>query len=127
MARILIADDNPDLLEITTATLEDRGHEVISVVNGAEVIEQLELQPIDLLVTDVLMPDKEGIETILEIRRTNPILPIIAISGGGHVGPVDYLTMARAAGANAALTKPVAPSKLASAIEELLGNPPAPA
>lgn len=68
------------------------------------------------------MPDKEGVETILEVRRSLPDLPIIAISGGGHIGPVDYWSMARTAGADATLTKPIAPSGLLSLIREILAQ-----
>lgn len=120
MAHILIADDNPDLLAVTADFLRERAHEVTTVNNGAEALAVLRQHPCDLLITDVIMPDKEGIETILEVRRSHPKLPIIAISGGGHIGPVDYLTIARAAGANATLTKPVEPAELAFMISELL-------
>ncbi len=120
MARVLIADDNPDLLAVTSEILSQQQHVVVTVSNGAEAIDELARQDFDVFITDVLMPDKEGIETIMEVRQSHPALPIIAMSGGGHVGPIDYLSMARAAGAHAALTKPVKPAELLYLIAKVL-------
>ena len=123
MARILIADDNDELLELHRVFLGQNGHEVLTARNGEEAMQLIATEPVDLLITDVIMPDKEGIETILELRRTRPTLPIIAISGGGHVGPDDYLRLATAAGAKAALSKPCPPSVLLSTIKSVLHLP----
>ena len=120
MARILMADDNDELLEFHRLFLGENGHEVLTAINGDEAMNLIASEPVDLLITDVIMPDKEGIETILELRRIKPDLPIIAISGGGHVGPNDYLKMATTAGAKAALSKPCPPSVLLSTIRTVL-------
>ena len=120
MARILIADDNDELLEFHRLFLGENGHEVLTAINGDEAMNLIASEPVDLLITDVIMPDKEGIETILELRRIKPDLPIIAISGGGHVGPNHYLKMATTAGAKAALSKPCPPSVLLSTIRTVL-------
>ncbi len=122
MHRILIADDNDELLEFQRLFLTENGFNVLTAQNGSEAIKLIEQNDdIDLLVTDVLMPDKEGVETILELRRKRPDLPVIAISGGGHVGPIDYLQMASSAGAKATLSKPCPPSVLLSTIRSVLG------
>ena len=120
MARILIADDNDELLEFHRLFLGENGHEVLTAINGDEAMNLIASEPVDLLITDVIMPDKEGIETSVELGRTKPDLPIIAISGGGHVGPNDYLKMATTAGAKAALSKPCPPSVLLSTIRTVL-------
>ena len=120
MARILIADDNDELLEFHRIFLAENGYQVLTAANGEEALRRIDQEAVDLLITDVIMPDREGIETILELRRSHPQLPIIAISGGGHIGPVDYLKMATTAGAKAALSKPCPPSVLLSTIRSLL-------
>ncbi len=123
MPRILIADDNDELLEFQRLFLTENGFNVLTARNGEEAIRLIEANPdIDLFVTDVLMPDKEGVETILELRQKAPRLPIIAISGGGHVGAVDYLQLAHSAGAKATLSKPCPPSVLLSTIKSVLAQ-----
>ncbi|WP_221028827.1 response regulator [Actomonas aquatica] len=123
MPRILIADDNDELLEFQRLFLNENGYNVLTATNGDEAVRLIrENDDIDLLVTDVLMPDKEGVETILELRSIAPDLPVIAISGGGHVGAVDYLQLARSAGAKATLAKPCPPSVLLATIRQILGE-----
>ena len=95
MARILIIDDEDELRILLRQMLEHAGHEVTEAVNGAEGIELYERDTHELIITDIIMPEMEGVETMLALRRTDPELPIIAISGGGRLDATDFLTMAK--------------------------------
>ena len=120
MPAILFVDDNPELVDIHSTYLRDMGYLVETAGDGDAAIEQLAQHKIDLLITDVVMPGKEGFETIIEVRTKYPDLPIIAISGGGRVGARDYLTLAMSMGAKATLSKPFSASALHREVQHLL-------
>ena len=120
MARILIIDDEPNLRSTLRRTLHQAGHQVSEAGNGAEGIDSYERDPPDLIITDILMPEKEGIETIIALHRADPDLPIIAISGGGHSGGMDFLCSAEKLGARHTLSKPFRGDQLLSAVSESL-------
>ncbi len=120
MARILIIDDEPNLRSMLRRMLHQAGHQVNEAGNGAEGIALCERNPPDLVITDILMPKKEGIETIIALHRANPNLPIIAISGGGRSGGMDFLCSAKKLGARHTLSKPFRGDKLLSAVSESL-------
>lgn len=82
MARILIIDDNDDLRTVICGVLESAGHEVVQAADGVQGIELQRRSPVDLAITDILMPEKEGVETIRDLAREFPALRIIAMSGG---------------------------------------------
>ena len=109
MARILIIDDEPNLRSTLRRTLHQAGHQVSEAGNGAEGIDSYERDPPDLVITDIFMPEKEGIETIIALHRADPDLPIIAISGGGHSGDMDFLCVAEKVGARHTLSYPHEP------------------
>ncbi|MEO5343103.1 MAG: response regulator [Gammaproteobacteria bacterium SHHR-1] len=115
MARILIADDDLLILTLLQEILDDAGHEAISVSTGLEVEKILAQQPVDLLLTDIFMPDREGIETIMLTRKAYPDLPILAMSSNS-----DYLRMANKLGADAILAKPVNEDELLQLLDRLL-------
>jgi DNA-binding response OmpR family regulator len=96
------------------------GYQVTEARDGAEGLRIHRGDPADLIITDVVMPEKEGLETILELRKEFPALKILAISGGGRNQPGDYLPVARKLGANRTLAKPFARAELLAAIRELL-------
>lgn len=118
--RILIIDDDEDIRHILQAAMEKHGFWVETAGDGEEGLRTYAASPADVVVTDILMPEKEGIATIIELKREYPKVKIIAISGGGSVGPDTYLTMARELGADRILSKPFSMSKLIEMIEELL-------
>jgi len=120
MSAILVIDDDASVREVVSEMLRLEGHEVIIAENGRDAIPLLSAQRIDLVITDLIMPEKEGIETISEIRRTDSRIPIVAISGGGRLGPGDYLETARYIGADATLAKPFARQELLATIDALL-------
>ena len=123
MARILVIEDDLDVRRLLRDVLGRAGHGVVEAADGAEGIERARSQPVDLVITDILMPEKEGIETILELKSGWKDVKIIAISGGGRVGPDDYLESARLVGAQRTFTKPFDPKALLQAVEELLDSP----
>ena len=122
MARILIIDDDVQTLNMLRQMLEGEGYEVIDAPDGKEGIRRYRENPTDLIITDLLMPEKEGIETIQELKRDFPDIKINAISGGGRVGPGGYLHMAKMLGAQRTFVKPIEREELLKAVRELLNN-----
>ena len=120
MARILVIDDEDEVRSMLRQMLEHAGHEVSEAVNGAVGIEIYERETSDLIITDIIMPEKEGVETIITLRRSNPALPIIAISGGGRLDATDFLSMAEKLGARHTLTKPFRRDQLLDAVRDCL-------
>jgi CheY-like chemotaxis protein len=119
MARILIADDDRYVLTMLRTTLEDAGHEVTEAVDGAEALACFARDPADVVILDILMPAKQGIETLIELRRQYGDVPVIAMSGGGPHAAESYLDIARKFGAQRAFAKPIAHGALLEAIEEV--------
>lgn len=120
MADILIIDDDDQFRVMLRNLIERNGYEVIDASGGQEGIRLYRENPTDLIITDLIMPDKDGIETIQELKQNFPDVKIIAISGGGRLGPQDYLYLAKMLGAQRTLTKPIELPELLKAIEELL-------
>ncbi len=106
MALILVIDDDPMVRTTLRQILAKGGHDVIEAVNGKQGLQLFRAHGPDLVITDIIMPEKEGIETIMEIRGDNPTAKIIAISGGGRTRNMDYLEIARTVGAESVLAKP---------------------
>lgn len=122
MARILIIDDE-ELVRFTLRKMfQHTGHEVTEAENGRQGLDLHQAKPFDLVVTDIIMPEQEGVETILELRRDYPQLPIIAISGGGRTGTTDYLRMCAQLGACHTLPKPFSQDELLSAVKHCLNR-----
>ena len=94
MRKILIIDDEPYILLMLKKMLEKAGYEVDMASNGQQGMELFEKDNADLVITDIIMPDKEGLEIILEMKKQRPDLKIIAISGGGRISPESYLECA---------------------------------
>ena len=126
VARILIIDDDLQVLEMLGEMIEQLGYEPIMAHDGAAGIRMFRQSPVDLVITDIFMPEKEGISTIMELRKERPTLPIIALSGGGRFGDtdltakMDFLEVAERVGASAKLRKPVDFEELAETISRLL-------
>ena len=118
--RILIIDDEVPIREMLRQMLEREGYEVIDAPDGKVAMNLHREEPADLIITDLIMPEKEGMETIMEFRREFPEVKIIAMSGGGRIGPEVYLQMAKRIGAMRTFTKPIERKALLEAIRELL-------
>ena len=120
MARILVIDDDEQVLKTLHQVLEMEGHEVLDAPNGKEGIKIYNEHGADLVITDIIMPEKEGIETIKELRENNTDVKIIAISGGGSVDPRVYLNLAENLGAMRTIIKPFSRDQLLDAVRESL-------
>ena len=104
---ILVVDDEAAIREFATEALGAAGFLTSVAGDGDEAIRSLEVVPFDLAVVDILMPEKEGVETIIEIKRRWPDCKIIAMAGEGRVSAADYLRLATYFGADATMTKPL--------------------
>jgi DNA-binding response OmpR family regulator len=122
MAKILVFDDEPSILLMLKKMLEKEGHLVDLALNGREGMELFEKNRPDLVITDIIMPEKEGLETILELRKKYPDLKIIAISGGGRISPEGYLPSAKHLGADMVFQKPLVQKEFMQAVAFLLNE-----
>jgi len=120
MARILVIDDDEQVLDMLYESLTREGYDVLRASNGEQGLRLYRQEPVDLIITDIIMPEKEGIETIIELRQDFPDVKIIAMSGGGRIGTKDYLHLAKIFGVQRTFTKPVAREQLLDAIKALL-------
>jgi two-component system, chemotaxis family, chemotaxis protein CheY len=122
MSRILLVDDDDMSRSTIHKMLERAGYSVESTQDGNEVIRMYSQDGADLVVTDLIMPDKDGLEIIQELRRIDPKVRILAISGGGRVDANEYLAVARKFGAVEVLSKPFSRNDLRLAVETALGT-----
>ena len=120
MKKILIIDDEPYILLMLKKMLERAGYKVELASNGKEGMDIFRKQTTDLVITDIIMPDREGLELIIEMKKTRPDLKIIAISGGGRISPDSYLECATHFGAEKVFQKPFRQKELVSAVRELM-------
>ena len=118
--RILIIDDEPMTLELLYEVLTREGYEVVQADNGVEGVKLFKEQPCDLLVTDMVMPVQDGLQTIFELRNDYPRLPVIAISAGGTVPKERYLAVAGYLDRIQTIPKPFAPAELIKVVKEQL-------
>lgn len=125
MARILVIDDNPEFRVILQTHLGSAGHETLTAADGDAGIALLEDQhaSIDVVVTDILMPQRDGVEVLRAVKRRWPHLPVIALSGGGWIGAEELLGMAERLGADQVLQKPVTRETLLRVVEDALRKP----
>jgi DNA-binding response OmpR family regulator len=127
VARILLIDDDNPLRDMMRKVLVHFGHTVIEARNGKEGMRLFPHADADLVITDIVMPEKEGLEVLMELREKQPPVKIIAISGGGRVNAADYLRTATLMGAAKVLAKPFSNEALMAAVNDLLcggGAPP---
>ena len=122
MANILVIDDDEAVRDMVKSILAVGGHTVLFAADGRSGMQRMTEGKIDLIITDIIMPDQEGIETIQQLRRLGAKLPILAISGGGQRGHADFLSVARELGATDTLAKPFRAKDLIAKITTLLGG-----
>lgn len=122
MADILIIDDDDVFRDVLASALEHAGHVVRQAVNGIEGLQKFHQQPAELVITDIVMPEKEGLDTIRDLRREFPQARIIAMSGGLAHDPKLYLHMAEKFGATAVLAKPFALADLKKVVDDALAR-----
>ncbi len=123
MPRILLVDDDDAVRSTLRRALTRLGYEVREASNGKEAMKLCAQETPDLVMTDIIMPEQEGLETIRAIRRLHPGLKVVAMSGGGRIVATDYLKTAATLGADAVLAKPFSTEEMASALALLLEAP----
>jgi len=120
MKKILIIDDNDAVRSTMARILDLAGYETVTAGDGNEGIERMRAERPDLIITDIIMPEKEGIETIRSILAEQPGAKIMAVSGGGRHGTLDFLSAARKLGAAEVLQKPFEPDELVTSVARCL-------
>jgi len=122
MVDILVIDDDDALRDTLRAILEEGGYTVHEARHGREGVACCQARPIALVITDLLMPEQEGLETIQTLRALTPRPKVIAMSGGGQTGQLDFLKAASLLGANRAFQKPLRARDLLLAVQDLLAE-----
>jgi CheY-like chemotaxis protein len=120
MERVLVIDDEPQIRSMLRLMLERAGYEVEEAPDGMEGIRIYRENPVDLIVSDLIMPNKDGIGMMIELKKEFPDIKIIAMSGGGLNKPEGYLEGAKKLGANWTLTKPIDREELLHAVKYTL-------
>jgi CheY-like chemotaxis protein len=120
MPNILLVDDDESFRNMLHKTLERAGYQVEDAPNGQAALEVYQQRPSDLIITDLVMPEREGLETILELRRLYPSVKIIAMSGGGRINAKNDLIMAKKLGAKQTLAKPFSHQEILDVVAQVL-------
>ena len=123
MPTLLIIEDDHHILLMIKRMLEPLGYEIKLASDGKEGLDMFHKFDVDLVITDIIMPEKEGLEIIRDMRRERPNLQIIAMSGGGKISADNYLETAKIFGAAKILEKPFTRKQMVSAVQDLLGEP----
>lgn len=123
MQKILVIDDDPGILRMIEFMLDGSGYQCLSFGGAKEGLASLDHMAVNLIITDIIMPEMEGIELILSAKATFPSLPIVAISGGGRTNQMDVLHLAQQLGAAAVLPKPFTRADLLKTVEQVIGPP----
>ena len=122
MKSILVIDDDPQIRQLLEEVLRIEGYDVVGAESVQKGLPDFPRSKVPLIVTDVLMPDREGLETIRELRKNNPNMKIIAISGGLEEGGIDVLDIAKRFGADRVLRKPFEVKEFLSMVREILNK-----
>ncbi len=120
MATVLVIDDDDAVRMLLLRVLEDGGHTAVGAADGRDGVARFARSPTDVVITDIFMPNQEGLGTIIELKRDHPDLPIIAMTGGGSRATLDVLPIAQALGARKTLRKPFTPDEVLAAVAEVL-------
>ena len=123
MPTILVVADDPEIRSTLKKLLELSGHSVFTASSGVEAQQCLAKDDVDLMITDIVMPDQDGLENMKAAKLLKPELPIVAMSGGGRLKTENYLRLAKAFGADAVLEKPFDTKTLLQTIQEVLKQP----
>ena len=121
-ARILVVDDDLVTRQLAEEALTQAGFEVESIAEGRRAIEWLEVNCVAVVITDIFMPDVDGLEIVRQVRQQCPEAHVVAMSGGSRMLSQDYLPIAHRLGATVTLTKPFRPSELLAVVRDLIGR-----
>jgi DNA-binding response OmpR family regulator len=122
VTRVLVADDDREIRAVLKLSLEEAGYEVEAVADGKHAVRAHQERPADLLITDLFMPETDGLETVGYFRARHPRMPIIAISGWKAGQKADHLRVAQVAGADAVLRKPFTMDELLDRLQDLVSR-----
>lgn len=120
MKKILLVDDDEMVRYALRKYLSREGYDVTEADNGVSALKQVKENRFDLVITDIIMPEIEGLELIRTLKKNQPSLPIIAISGGGRIDKAEYLSLADLMGVTTTLSKPFDPEELGIVLRDLL-------
>ena len=120
MKRIMIIDDDEKFRAVLKKVLGHYGYTTVEAADGEKAMEEMERNPADIAIVDIIMPVMDGLETIIRMHSEYPFVKFIAISGGGRIGPQSYLDTAEKLGAFRSFTKPIDNRQLLKAVDELL-------
>lgn len=120
MPVILLIEDDNELREMLRTALLRKDYTVVEAANGKEALINFKPSVTDLVVTDLIMPEEDGLKVIMKIKELRPTIKVIAISGGGKAGPGSYLNIAKAMGANITFSKPFSVNDLIASVGKLL-------
>lgn len=121
MAKILVIDDSEDIRILLHEALQAAGHSVVEAADGEEGLRSYREHCPDLVITDIVMPNKEGLETIMELRRESPGVKIVAMSGGTRGMVISFLPAAKKLGADYTLPKPFSLAEMQAVVDDALG------
>ena len=121
--KILVMDDDLEIREMLTDVLHWEGYDVLGAADGRQGLKTFRSERPDLVITDILMPNVDGIEAIIQMKRERPDVKIIAMSGGGMSSEFNWLRCARKFGASDVITKPFRASALLDSVHECIGGP----
>lgn len=121
MATILLVDDDEDVRYALAKVLRRGGHVVDVAEDGRQALARLAVGGVNLVISDIIMPEFDGIELLRQVNALFPELPVIAISGGGRIGKAEYLTLATCLGARRTLQKPIEPDELLREVGAVVG------
>jgi DNA-binding NtrC family response regulator len=119
MSHILVIDDDEQVRNYFRFLLEEHGYQVDTAINGIAGIKKVKESDFNAVILDLIMPEKEGIETLMELRREHPEINVITVSGGGKMSPDNYLPVTKTLGAAYAFQKPVNQKEILSALEHI--------
>ncbi len=120
MAKILVIDDDVAIRTVFHRFLTTKGHLVDCAADGREGLRKIDADPPDLVITDIMMPEADGLEVVMAIRGSGGGIPVIAMSGGAHAMPIDFLPLARKFGACTVLYKPIEMEDLQAAVDAIV-------
>src|SRR5262245_58766083 len=122
MAKILVVEDDAQMRLLLRRALEGAGHQVVDAEDGVKGLKRFGESRADLVVTDIIMPGKEGIQTIIELKQSDPQIKVLGISGGGRTENLEFLRIAKKSGADRVLAKPFRTADFVKTVAELLGG-----
>ena len=123
MIRVLVVDDDEAFRQTVCDLLVDGDFEILSAESGAQSFAVLRNQSVDIVLTDIVMPDEDGLEIVRKIKKMNPAPKIVAMSGGGRIAAMDYLEIARLMGASATIKKPFKQQELVDLLQQVFSSP----